>query len=106
LRSIFKLAQLNIWGEIDVGLDYEFVPLWQLSEKEAAEVEKIKADIDALNIQEGKVTPDEAREREASDPHSIYGVINLTGAAPEPPEEQFDPAQEQPSPKSLMSGEE
>ncbi len=107
LDPIFQLAQLNLWGRIDDRLTYEFVPLWQLSEKEAAEVEKIKADIDALNVQEGKITPDEAREREASDPHSFYAGINLSGEAPGLPDTgEFDPSQSQPNPKSLMEGEE
>lgn len=103
VTKIFHLAQLNIWGEIDETLEYEFVHLGQLSEKEAAEVEKIKADTDALYIQEGVVDPNEARERLAADPHSNYSGVDLTGDAPglpDPPD--IDPEEAAPSPKSLM----
>lgn len=106
LREIFNLAQINLWGDIDPRIDYDYVPMWQLSEKEAAEVEKIKADIDALNIQEGKITADEAREREASDSHSIYTGVELSGPAPEPPDMgEFAPGEKAPNPKELMEAE-
>lgn len=88
LRAIFHLVQLHLWGEIDPNLDFEFVALWQLSEKDAAEVEKIKSDIDAVNIAAGKVSPEEARDREASDAHSIYQGVDLSGPPPEPPEQE------------------
>ncbi|MBO1325356.1 DUF1073 domain-containing protein [Acetobacter sp. TBRC 12305] len=92
IRAIFHLVQLNLWGEIDPDLDFEFVHLWQLSEKEAAEVEKIKADTDAVNVQAGILAAEEARERQAGDPQSIYRNVNLSGAPPDPPDPERDGA--------------
>lgn len=92
VRAIFNLAQINIWGEIDERLDFEFVHLWQLSEKEAAEVEKIKTDTDAVNVQAGIVAPEEARKRQAADPQSIYRNVSLAGPPPEPPDPETDGA--------------
>lgn len=40
----------------------EFAPLWQPSEKEAAEARKIQADTDAIYINAGVVTPEEIAE--------------------------------------------
>lgn len=86
LRRILELAQLNIWGRIDPDLDFEFVHLWQMDEKQAAEIEKIKADTDVALVAAGIAAPEEARERLASDPNSIYRNVDLTGAPPDPPE--------------------
>ncbi|MDL2169799.1 hypothetical protein P5689_01260, partial [Asaia sp. HumB] len=74
-------VQIHLWGDIDPDIDYEFVHLWQMDEKQAAEVEKLKSDTDAVNIVSGKISPDEAREREATDDTSIYRNVNLTGPA-------------------------
>ncbi|MDL2169803.1 hypothetical protein [Asaia sp. HumB] len=43
-----------------------------------------------MNIVSGKISPDEAREREATDDTSIYRNVNLTGPAPEKPEDDLD----------------
>lgn len=106
--TIVKLAMLNIWGEIDESITWESTPLWQLSEKELAEVEKIKLDIDARAIQERVITPDEARRRQESDPHSIYASVDLSGDAPGLPDggSLFSPNEAEPTPKSLMGGDE
>lgn len=77
LRKLFQLVQLNLWGAIDPDLDFEFVPLWQMSEQEAAAVEKTKTDMDTANIRSGKITPHEARTREAADAHSLYRTAGL-----------------------------
>nr|WP_025824778.1 anti-CBASS Acb1 family protein [Asaia astilbis] len=90
LRWMFHLIQIHLWGKIDPDLDYEFIHLWQMDEKQAAEVEKLKADTDAVNIVSGKVSPDEAREREATDGMSIYRNVNLSGPAPERPDDLDD----------------
>ncbi|MFT8933500.1 MAG: DUF1073 domain-containing protein [Acetobacter syzygii] len=82
LRSLFQLVQLNLWGSIDPDLDFEFVPLWQMSEQEAAAVEKTKTDMDTANIQSGKITPHEARAREAADAHSLYRTAGLAQPMP------------------------
>ena len=66
--------------------------LWQLSEKEAAEVEKIKADTDAVNVQAGIMDPAECRQRNSSDPHSIYRNVSISGPPPDPPDPEEDGA--------------
>ncbi|MFT9419032.1 DUF1073 domain-containing protein [Acetobacter sp.] len=82
LRALFHLVQLNLWGRIDPDLDFEFVPLWQMSEQEAAAVEKTKTDMDTANILSGKITPHEARAREAADAQSLYRTAGLAQPMP------------------------
>ncbi|MFT8675926.1 MAG: DUF1073 domain-containing protein [Acetobacter sp.] len=82
LRAILTLVQLNLWGSVDSTLDFEFVPLWQMSEQETVAMERQKAEADDANIRAGKITAQEARAREAADAASLYRTLNL-GAAPQ-----------------------
>jgi len=82
LEKMFRLVQLHLWGEIDKNLSFEFNPLWQLDEEKLTAVEKMRADIDLVNIQAGKISPEEAREREKHSDTSIYAKVDLNGEAP------------------------
>ncbi|WP_291365338.1 DUF1073 domain-containing protein [Acetobacter sp. UBA5411] len=90
IQTIFEAVQINLWGKIDPDLSFEFIQLWQMDEKQLAEIEKLKADQDAVLVQAGIVSPEEARERQATDPQSNYRNVNLTGIAPEPPDPEVD----------------
>lgn len=58
-------------------LDIEFNPLWELSEKEIVEMRYKQAQTDQINIQEGVVDPQEARDsRFAGDKYSIETKID------------------------------
>lgn len=83
LTDALEIIQLSEFGEIDPGIGYEFLPLWELDDAGRAAVEKTKADTDAVYMTEGVVTNDEVRDRLAADPLSPYH--GLKGAAPEPP---------------------
>lgn len=67
-----KVIQLHLFGEIDPEITFEFVPLYQLTEKEAADLQKVKADTDAVYIQSNVIDGSEVRQRLASDPDSPY----------------------------------
>lgn len=45
----------------NIDWEIEFNPLWELSTKDQAELEKLKAERDKLDIESGKITPQEAR---------------------------------------------
>lgn len=94
LQRIFEAVQIHLWGEIDASLSFNFVPLWQMDEKQLAEIEKIKADLMAVLSTAGIVSPEECREREATDDHSIFKGVDLTGPPPEPPEPEQMPDME------------
>lgn len=76
LTTVFKMAQINIWGAVDEDLTFEYRPLWELSEKEMAEVQKIKADTDGIYLDKGTVGQEEVRRRLANDPQQPYGPID------------------------------
>ncbi|MFT8482699.1 MAG: DUF1073 domain-containing protein [Gluconobacter cerinus] len=94
LQTIFEAIQIHLWGKIDEDLSFRFVPLWQMDEKQLAEIEKIKADLGAVNITAGVTSPEEERERLSTDERSIYRGVNLTGPPPEPPEPEQMPDME------------
>lgn len=77
LRVILRLVQLNLWGQVDPSVGFDFVPLWQMSEPDSAAVERQKADTDEVNIRSGKITAHEARAREAADAASLYRTLDL-----------------------------
>lgn len=90
ITRCLHVMQLSLFGSIDDEITFEFVPLWELDEAGKAAATKIKADTDALYMQEAVVTNDEVRQRLADDPESPY--YGLKGAAPELPDpmDQFD----------------
>ena len=84
LDDLLKMVQLDLFGEIDPDISYEFVPLYELTGKELAEVRKSDADTGVELIEAGVISADEERERLQQDPNS--GYKNLEGEAPGPPE--------------------
>lgn len=83
LLTIFRMAQINIWGAVDEDLYYEFVPLGELSEKEIADLQKTRAETHGVLVDKGIVDPAEAREAVKNDPHTLYPNIDPS-IVPEP----------------------
>jgi len=81
------LIQLNAFGEIDPDITYEYVELTEPDGEALARQRKTDAEAGVGYIDAGVISPEEERERLASDPTSGYD--NLSGPPPEPPE---DPA--------------
>lgn len=88
--TMIKLIMLNMWGEIDESLDFEFNPLWQLTAKEEAEVRKIDADTAVVYTQDGILSQEEVREKLSKDQNSGFSFIDADDL-PEPPEEDLPP---------------
>lgn len=72
IQACLEVIQLSEFGEIDPDITFSFVPLWQLSEKEQAEVRKMDADTDAVLVGVNAISPDDVRERVAADPTNGY----------------------------------
>lgn len=83
IERISSLMQLSLWGEIDESIVWKFNPLYQLDEKEQAEVQKLKADTNAILIDSGQISQEEARESLANDENSGYTNIAVDDV-PEP----------------------
>jgi hypothetical protein len=91
LRIILDVMQLDEFGVIDPGITHAWEPLRELSEQEIGDAEKQQADTDAVYVNAGVLSPDEIRQRLASEPDSPYQGLDLSTPAPEPPQEEMDP---------------
>lgn len=87
LPHILDILQLHLFGDIDPAIGYTFVALNSPTVKELAEIRKSNAETDKTYVDMGAISPDEVRERVASDPDSGYN--NLSGDAPGPPEAEL-----------------
>lgn len=96
LNVIVAFAMLNIWGEVDKSITYDFEQLEELTEKEIADKGKVEADTDVALVGAGILDPTESRTRLAGDPDSPYGDIDpddvpeMPGAEGEAPLEEED----------------
>lgn len=77
ITAISELIQLSLFGEIDPAITWEFNPLYQLDEKELAEVQKIKAETAAALTGGGIISGQEARQALSSDEQSPYNGIDV-----------------------------
>lgn len=89
IQYMIECVQMDIWGEIDPRIVFEFIPLYQLSEKEAADMRKTEAETDTILIDNGTVSPEEARKRVSTEVGGSYIGIDVE-AMPEPPEDDTD----------------
>lgn len=78
IETTLQLVQLSLFGEIDSDIGFEFVPLYQMTPKEQAEINKSKADTAAVYVSSGILDPSEERERLARDPESGYQGLDTT----------------------------
>ncbi|EOF5040195.1 phage portal protein [Providencia rettgeri] len=62
LENIFKIIQLSEFGEIKEDIYFEFRPLDEISEKERAEITKIRVDAVAVAADSQLVSSEEARD--------------------------------------------
>lgn len=88
LEVILKVVQLSLFGEIDPDIGFTFVPLYQMTPKEEAEIRLSDSQADCAYIAAGVVDPSEVRERLAKDPNSGFmGLdtsVELVPPNPEP----------------------
>jgi phage-related protein (TIGR01555 family) len=77
LHRLMGLVMISLWGKPDPGIDFEFEKLEETDEKEAADVEKTKAERDQILIDAGVISPEESRKRVAADPDSDFSSIDI-----------------------------
>lgn len=78
MKRLLDVLQLNEFGEIDPDITFEFEPLFQLSSLELANQRKADADTDAVLIENGVITAEEARARLAADKDAPYAALEVT----------------------------
>ena len=85
LDTCIKIIMLNLWGEIDDTISWDYCPLWQTSAKEKADIRVANANAMTALIDRGVVSPEEGRESLASDPDSGFSGIDVS-EVPEMPD--------------------
>ncbi len=78
LKRVLDVIQLSEFGDIDPEIYFEFEPLYEMSEKERADIRKVDADTDAVYIASGALSNNEVREKIAEDPDSPYHSLDLS----------------------------
>lgn len=77
IKKIADLIQLDLFGEIDPAIVWEFNPLYQLNAKELAEVQEINSRTAGNLVDKGVVSQQEAREALSNDAQSPYSGIDI-----------------------------
>lgn len=75
IERISEIMQLSLFGEVDRGIRWEFDQLYQLNDKELAEVQEIKARTVATLIDGGLVSQEEGRAALSADEQSMFSGI-------------------------------
>lgn len=78
LEVILKAVQLSLFGEIDPDIGFTFVPLYQMTPKEEAEIREANSRTAGAYIDRGVIDPSEERERLARDPNSGYQGLDTS----------------------------
>lgn len=96
LEIIYKLIQLSLFGEIDDDIGIEFVPLYQMTPEQEAEIRLKNSQTATAYVGAGIIDPSEERERLARDPHSGYDGLDTDSipVAPNDPSNEVDPLYE------------
>ncbi len=76
LTRVVNFVQLSLWGEVDHEITFDFESLWEMSEKEKAELQKSEAERNQLYVDMGAVAPEEIRGVIVSDPELPFGDLN------------------------------
>lgn len=77
VEKVIKILQLNRYGEIDDNISFQFAPLWEMDERERAEINKIHADTAAVYVDRGCLSQEEVRGALADNPNSGYSNIDV-----------------------------
>lgn len=76
LTRILGFIMLDLFGEVDEDIDFEFEPLWDMGEDEKASIRKTDADTDSVLVNAGIISVEESRQRIAADPNTVYAGLN------------------------------
>lgn len=97
LATILQAVQLSLFGKMIDGLTFEFLPLWEMDDKDKAEMRKADADADIGYVNGGIISPEEVRERLSNDESSLYHGVDLTDPPPDMGNDDDDPASDSPT---------
>lgn len=95
LETILKAVQLSLFGEIDPDIGLAFVPLFQMTPTEEADIRAKDGVTDCAYVAAGIIDPSEVRDRLARDPNSGYMGLDADAVIVppvQPAEGEEDPA--------------
>mgnify|MGYP000923810688 CR=1 FL=1 len=78
LEIILAVVQLSLFGEIDPDISFRFVPLYQMSEAEEADIRLKDSQTATAYVSVGSIDPSEVREKLARDDNSGYSGLDLS----------------------------
>ncbi len=91
LERLLKVVQLSVAGAVDPAMTYSFVPLWEMTAREKADRDKVLADTDAVYLDRGVISEEEARNALAAQPGGRYAGIDPGKVPPMPQASIRDP---------------
>ena len=91
LERLLKVVQLSVAGAVDPAVTYAFVPLWEMTAREKADRDKVLADTDAVYLDRGVISEEEARNALAAQPGGRYAGIDPGKVPPMPQASIRDP---------------
>ena len=97
ISKVIKIAQLSLFGEIDPSIDFDFVPLYQMTESDQSTIRASDGQTACNYIDRGVIDAGEERKRLAENPDSPYHGLDLS-VMPVMPGEEFGNPQEEQSP--------
>ena len=86
LKRVLDIIQLSELGEIDPDISFTFNPLWEVNEKEIADIREINSRVDIAYAEAGVLAPEDIRATLAAEGEGRYSAVDLSGPPPEPPE--------------------
>ena len=93
LQIIMDLCSIELFGDVDGDITFEFTKLFETTELEAAQIRTADAQTGSLLIQGGVIATEEERARVADDPDSPYMDLDPLRlpeqAQPQPGEEGY-----------------
>ena len=88
LSTLLRVLQLHLDGQVDEGITFEFVDLWELDDEAKARVRQTNMAVDTGYIQAGVLDPEDVRERLKKEEGGLYFGVELK--EPEPPTDYDD----------------
>ena len=89
IQQILNILMLNKWGVIDKTITFEFNEVSVDDELVQSQIEKAQSETDAIDMQNGVLSPQEVRKQRSENPKSRYSGIDPEDV-PELPGEEFE----------------
>lgn len=77
LTKVLHFVQLSLFGEVDPEIDFEFLSITEMTDKEKADLRQIEAMTGQVLIEDGAISQLEERQRIADDPNTPYDGLEV-----------------------------